>query len=95
MQNTQFKPILNTTLPAQFRDLPRPRERIIQATAPSSISSSHRWIGMNWPSIARRAGSRGFGPVRKMITVISFTARAVAGPSITKSAGRNRISLRE
>ena len=86
------KPILNTSLPAQFRQI-----RIELAREPDHpegdadvayvivapldrTTGSIRCFG---ESIATHAGSRDCGRTRRTIMVISFIARAVAGRSIT------------
>jgi hypothetical protein len=106
MQSAHPKPILNASLPAQFRQV-----RIELAREPghpegdtdvayviiAPLDADDRIDLRSGEGIARPAGSRDCGRTSKTTTVISFTLKVAAGPSITIAApicGRGRVSLR-
>ena len=92
MPNVHPQPILNATLPAQFRQIRIELARELatpKATPVEPMSSLRRSMPTTastrrcGESIARHAGSRGYDRTRKTSTVISFTVKVAAGRSIT------------
>ena len=105
MPNSRPKPILNASLPAQFRKI-----RIELAREPdhpegdagvayvivAPLDANDKIDPALWRAHREAAGSRDQGQTKMMSTVISFIVKAAAGFYITryKQTGCDRFSLR-